>query len=125
MIERRRVFPFGEAAIARDETHDSGEYRYARGQLRRNRERVTVLGLNENHNDVMSFVFACHIRLGLRRGVSDNHCIRWRFALLYGHKTTCAFLTGNALYDYELTFRAILADRASQSLLQKLKHLRR
>ena len=32
------------------ETHDSGEYRYVRGQLRRNRERVTVLGLNENHN---------------------------------------------------------------------------
>ena len=32
------------------ETHDSGEYRFVKGQLRRNRERATVLGLNENHN---------------------------------------------------------------------------
>jgi transposase len=31
------------------ETHDSGEYRYVRGKLRRNRERITVRGLNGNH----------------------------------------------------------------------------
>jgi len=39
------------------ETHDSGEYRYVRGHLRRNRERVTVLGLNENHNHDLKNIF--------------------------------------------------------------------
>jgi len=39
------------------ETHDSGEYRYVRGQLRRNRERVTVLGLNQNHNHDLKNIF--------------------------------------------------------------------
>ena len=39
------------------ETHDSGEYRYVRGQLRRNRERITVLGLNENHNHDLKNIF--------------------------------------------------------------------
>jgi len=39
------------------ETHDSGEYRYVKGQLRRNRERVTVLGLNENHNHDLKNIF--------------------------------------------------------------------
>jgi len=32
------------------ETHDSGEYRYVRGKLQRNRERITVRGLSDNHN---------------------------------------------------------------------------
>ncbi|MBZ5572108.1 MAG: transposase [Acidobacteriia bacterium] len=32
------------------EIHDSGEFRYVRGKLRRNRERITVRGLNDNHN---------------------------------------------------------------------------
>jgi transposase len=32
------------------ETHDSGEYRYVPGKLRRIRERITVRGLNDNHN---------------------------------------------------------------------------
>ena len=39
------------------ETHDSGEYRFVKGQLRRNRERVTVLGLNENHNHDLKNIF--------------------------------------------------------------------
>jgi hypothetical protein len=39
------------------ETHDSGEYRYVRGQVRRNRERVTVLGLNQNHNHDLKHIF--------------------------------------------------------------------
>ncbi len=39
------------------ETHDSGEYRYVSRQLRRNRERVTVLGLNENHNHDLKNIF--------------------------------------------------------------------
>jgi len=41
------------------ETHDSGEYRYVRGKRQRNRERVSVRGLNDNHNkqDVKNCVF--------------------------------------------------------------------
>ena len=29
------------------ETHDSGEYRFVRGKLQRNRERITVRGLKD------------------------------------------------------------------------------
>src|SRR5436305_4902496 len=32
------------------QTYDSGEYRVVRGKLQRNRERITVRGLNRNHN---------------------------------------------------------------------------
>lgn len=39
------------------QTHDSGEYRYGRGKLRRNRERVTVLGLSNNHNHDLKNLF--------------------------------------------------------------------
>ena len=40
-----------------DETHDSGEYRYVRGKIRRNRERITVRGLNDNHNHDLKNLF--------------------------------------------------------------------
>jgi hypothetical protein len=36
---------------------DSGEYRMVRGKLRRNRERLTVLGLNDNHNHDLKNLF--------------------------------------------------------------------
>ena len=39
------------------ETHDSGEYRMVRGKVRRNRERLTVLGLNDNHNHDLKNLF--------------------------------------------------------------------
>ncbi len=39
------------------ETHDSGEYRYVRGKLQRNRERITVRGLNDNHNNDLKNLF--------------------------------------------------------------------
>jgi transposase len=39
------------------ETHDSGEYRYLRGKLQRNRERITVRGLNDNHNNDLKNLF--------------------------------------------------------------------
>ena len=32
------------------QTYDSGEFRFVRGKLQRNRERITVRGLNHNHN---------------------------------------------------------------------------
>jgi len=39
------------------ETRDSGEYRLVRGKVRRNRERLTVLGLNDNHNHDLKNLF--------------------------------------------------------------------
>jgi transposase len=39
------------------QTHDSGEYRYVKGKLRRNRERVTVRGLADNHNHDLKYLF--------------------------------------------------------------------
>ena len=39
------------------ETHDSGEYRYVRGKAQRNRERITVRGLNDNYNKDLKNLF--------------------------------------------------------------------
>jgi len=39
---KRQLWAYSGFAI---ETHDSGEYRYVRGKLQRNRERITVRGL--------------------------------------------------------------------------------
>ena len=46
---KRQLWAYSGFAI---ETHDSGEYRSVRGKLRRNRERITVRGLNDNHNKI-------------------------------------------------------------------------
>jgi hypothetical protein len=51
------------------ETHDSGEYRYGRGKLQRNRERITVRGLNDNHNkDVKNLFKSAAISASTRPG---------------------------------------------------------
>jgi hypothetical protein len=39
------------------ETHDSGEYRYVRGKLLRNRERISVRGLSDNYNRDLKNLF--------------------------------------------------------------------
>jgi transposase len=44
---KRQLWAYSGFAV---QTHDSGEYRYVRGKLQRNRERITVRGLNDNHN---------------------------------------------------------------------------
>src|ERR1700751_2457595 len=44
---KRHLWAYSGFAV---ETHDSGEYRYVRGKMQRNRERITVRGLNDNHN---------------------------------------------------------------------------
>jgi len=44
---KRQLWAYSGFAL---ETHDSGEYRMVRGNVRRNRERLTVMGLNDNHN---------------------------------------------------------------------------
>lgn len=51
---KRQLWAYSGFALR---THDSGEYRYVRGKLRRNRERVTVLGLSDNHNHDLKNLF--------------------------------------------------------------------
>ncbi len=51
---KRQLWAYRGFAV---ETHDSGEYRYVRGKLQRNRERITVRGLNANHNKDLKNLF--------------------------------------------------------------------
>ena len=51
---KRQLWAYSGFAV---ETHDSGEYRYVRGKLQRNRERITVRGLNDNHNHDLKNLF--------------------------------------------------------------------
>jgi transposase len=51
---KRQLWAYSGFAL---ETHDSGEYRMVRGKVRRNRERLTVLGLNDNHNHDLKNLF--------------------------------------------------------------------
>ena len=44
---KRQLWAYGGFAV---QTYDSGEYRMVRAKLQRNRERITVRGLNRNHN---------------------------------------------------------------------------
>jgi transposase len=51
---KRQLWAYSGFAV---EVHDSGEYRYVRGKVRRNRERITVRGLNDNHNHDVKNLF--------------------------------------------------------------------
>jgi hypothetical protein len=51
---KRQLWAYSGFAV---ETHDSGEYRSVRGKLQRNRERMTVRGLNGNHNRDLKNLF--------------------------------------------------------------------
>ena len=51
---KRQLWAYSGFAV---ETHDSGEYRFMRGKLVRNRERITVRGLNHNHNHDLKNLF--------------------------------------------------------------------
>jgi len=51
---KRQLWAYSGFAV---ETHDSGEYRWVRGKLQRNRERITVRGLNDNHNKDLKNLF--------------------------------------------------------------------
>src|SRR5437773_10703605 len=51
---KRQLWAYGGFAV---EVHDSGEYRWVRGKLQRNRERITVRGLNDNHNQDVKNLF--------------------------------------------------------------------
>ena len=51
---KRQLWAYSGFAV---ETHDSGEYRWVRGKLQRNRERITVRGLNDDHNKDLKSLF--------------------------------------------------------------------
>jgi transposase len=51
---KRQLWAYSGFAV---ETHDSGEYRYVRGKLQRNRERITVRGLSNNYNKDLKNLF--------------------------------------------------------------------
>jgi transposase len=51
---KRQLWAYSGFAV---ETHDSGEYRYVRGKLLRNRERIRVRGLSDNYNRDLKNVF--------------------------------------------------------------------
>ncbi|GAC1690694.1 MAG: hypothetical protein PVS2B2_28690 [Candidatus Acidiferrum sp.] len=51
---KRQLWAYSGFAV---ETHDSGEYRSVRGKLQRNRERMSVRGLNDNHNRDLKNLF--------------------------------------------------------------------
>jgi transposase len=51
---KRQLWAYSGFAV---ETHDSGEYRIVRGKAQRNRERITVRGLNDNHNKDLKNLF--------------------------------------------------------------------
>jgi transposase len=51
---KRQLWAYSGFAV---ETHDSGEYRYVRGRAQRNRERITVRALNDNHNRDLKNLF--------------------------------------------------------------------
>jgi transposase len=51
---KRQLWAYSGFAV---ETHDSGEYRYVRGKLRRNRERISVRGLSDNYNRELKNLF--------------------------------------------------------------------
>ena len=63
---KRQLWAYSGFAV---EVHDSGEYRWVRGKLQRNRERITVRGLNDNHNkEVKSLFKAAAISASTRPG---------------------------------------------------------
>jgi transposase len=51
---KRQLWAYSGFAV---ETHDSGEYRYVRGKLQRNRERITVRRLRDNYNKDLKNLF--------------------------------------------------------------------
>src|SRR6266481_3997711 len=63
---KRQLWAYRGFAV---ETHDSGEYRYVRGQRQPNRERIRVRGLNDNHNkDVKNLFKSAAISASTRPG---------------------------------------------------------
>lgn len=85
---KRQLWAYSGFAV---ETHDSGEYRYVRGKVQRNRERTTVRGLNDNHNrDLKNLVKGAAISASTRPGpLHDFYVAR----IAKGMRPTMARLT--------------------------------
>src|ERR1700675_4436440 len=85
---KRQLWAYSGFAV---ETHDSGEYRCVRGKLQRNRERITVRGLNDNHNkDVKNLFKSAAISASTRPGpLHDFYAAR----IAKGLRPTMARLT--------------------------------
>ena len=85
---KRQLWAYSGFAV---ETHDSGEYRSVRGKLQRNRERITVRGLNDNHNkDLKSLFKSAAISASTRPGpLHDFYAAR----IAKGMRPTMARLT--------------------------------
>ena len=63
---KRQLWAYSGFAV---ETHDSGEYRYVRGKLLRNRERISVRGLRDNYNrDLKNLFKSTAISASIRPG---------------------------------------------------------
>src|ERR1700680_765374 len=70
---KRQLWAYSGFAV---ETHDSGEYRSVRGKLQRNRERITVRGLNDNHNkDLKNLFKSAAISASTRPGPLQDFCV--------------------------------------------------
>ena len=85
---KRQLWAYSGFAV---ETHDSGEFRYVRGKMQRNRERITVRGLNDNHNkDLKSLFKSAAISASTRPGpLHDFYAAR----IAKGMRPTMAHLT--------------------------------
>ena len=85
---KRQLWAYSGFAV---ETHDSGEYRCVRGKLQRNRERITVRGLNDNHNkDLKNLFKSAAISASTRPGpLHDFYAAR----IAKGMRPTMAHLT--------------------------------
>jgi transposase len=85
---KRQLWAYSGFAV---ETHDSGEYRYVRGKLQRNRERITVRGLNDNHNqDVKNLFKSAAISASTRPGPLQDFYVA---LIAKGMRPTMARLT--------------------------------
>ncbi len=85
---KRQLWAYSGFAV---ETHDSGKYRYVRGKLQRNRERITVRGLNDNHNkDLRNLFKSAAISASTRPGPLRDFYVAW---VEKGIRPTMAHLT--------------------------------
>ena len=85
---KRQLWAYSGFAV---EVHDSGEYRWVRGKLQRNRERITVRGLNDNHNkDVKNLFKSAALSASTRPGPLHDF---YRARVDHGMRPTMARLT--------------------------------
>jgi transposase len=85
---KRQLWAYSGFAV---EVHDSGEYRWVRGKLPPNRERITVRGLNDNHNkDVKNLFKSAALSASTRPGPLHDF---YRARVDSGMRPTMARLT--------------------------------